>query len=136
MRGMFDGECVLCYRFRISYKKYWDYFELIPLGASVRRLGVLLLGGGLFVSGCGPIVSGVQIIKADVELSAAATAGAKNNAPYEYTAATEYLQKAREEHGYSDFAESRKYANKAFELAEKARKKAESIAKREAVSAQ
>ncbi len=101
----------------------------------MKRLIVLFIGGCLFVLGCGPIVGGVQVIQASVELSAAETAGAKQNAIYEHTAAVEYLQKAREEAGYSDFAESRKYANKALEFAEKARKKAQNIAKREAVSA-
>jgi hypothetical protein len=81
---------------------------------------VLLVG----VTGCGPIVSGVQIVNANIALSAAATAGAQRTAVYEYTAAKEYLQKAREEHAYSDFWASRIYADKALDYAEQAKKKA------------
>ena len=47
---------------------------------------------------------------------------------YEYTAAREYLQKAREEHAYSDFWASRIYADKALDYAVKAREKAETTA--------
>ncbi len=80
------------------------------------------------ICGCGPTVSGVQIIKANIALSAAETAGApKSSDPgaiYSYTAAKEYLQKAREEAGYSDFAAARKYADEALKYAEEAREKA------------
>ncbi len=78
-------------------------------------------------SGCAPIVSGVQIVNANIALSAAQTAGAKKNAPYELTAATEYLEKAREENAYSDFAAARVYADKSVDFAQKARKKAEAL---------
>jgi hypothetical protein len=83
------------------------------------------------LSGCGPIVSGVQIIKADIQLSAAEIAGAKKLAPYEYTAAVEYLQKSREETGYSDFSAAREFAAKAIDYAKQAKEKAETLAKRE-----
>ena len=71
------------------------------------------------------MVSGVQIIKADIELSAAEGAGATQYAIYEHTAAEEYLHKAREEHGYSDFSAAREYADRALDYASKARKRAE-----------
>lgn len=83
-----------------------------------------VLGGWALLSACGPIVSGVGILNANVEISASETAGARQFAIYEYTSAVEYLQKAREEHGYSDFAAARKYADKSHEFAVKARKKA------------
>jgi broad specificity polyphosphatase/5'/3'-nucleotidase SurE len=79
-------------------------------------------------TGCGPIVSGVQIINVNIALSAAETAGAKRAAVFEHTAAKEYLQKAREEHGYSDYWASRIYADKALDYAVRARKKAEATA--------
>jgi hypothetical protein len=82
----------------------------------------ILLAAGL--AGCAPIMSGVQVVKANVALSAAETAGAKNNAPYEYAAAVEYLKKAREEASYSDFAASETFAGKALTYAEDARRKA------------
>lgn len=99
-----------------------------PVVRRARQTGlvVLTLAGAL---GCGPIVSGVQIINANVEISAAETAGAKQHSLYEYTAAVEYLQKAREEAGYSDFAAARDYADKAYDFAERARKKAETASK-------
>lgn len=78
----------------------------------------------LSATACGPIVSGVQIVNANVALSAATTAGAEKYAVYEYTAANEYLHKAREENGYSDFWAARLYADRAFELAVQAKKKA------------
>jgi hypothetical protein len=92
---------------------------------------VLIAAGMAALVGCGPIVSGVQIINANIAISAAETAGAKASAIYEYTAAAEYLQKAREEHGYSDFAAARIYADKSLDYAVRARKKAESMAKLE-----
>jgi hypothetical protein len=91
----------------------------------LKRLAIASL---LFTAlGCGPVVSGVQIVKANIALGAAETAGAKKYASslYEYTLATEYLQKAREENGYSDFAAARDYADKALGFAVEARNKAE-----------
>ena len=83
---------------------------------------------GLFCAvsvGCGPIVSGVQIVQANIALSAAETAGAKKFAVYEYTEAREYLTKAREENAYSDFWAARVFADKSLDCAVRARKKAE-----------
>ena len=74
---------------------------------------------------CGPIVGGVDLVNANIALASASTAGAKRSAVYEYTAAQEYLQKAREEYSYSDFWAARVYAEKAESYALAARKKAE-----------
>jgi hypothetical protein len=76
------------------------------------------------LSGCAPVVSGVQVVQAKIELESAETAGARTLAPYEYTAAAEYLHKAREEAGYSDFLAARNFALKAEKLAKEAREKA------------
>lgn len=93
-----------------------------------RVLGVITLLSLLIIGvGCGPIVSGVQIVNASIELRAAKTAGAGTHAQYEYIAAQEYLQKAREENAYSDFWAARKYADKALDYAMRARKKAEAL---------
>jgi hypothetical protein len=81
------------------------------------------------MAACGPIVSGVQIINADIALSAAKTAGADQHSLYEYTAAQQYLHKAREEHGYSDFSAARVFADKALAHAVKARKISERATK-------
>jgi hypothetical protein len=88
----------------------------------------ILLAALSLLAGCGPIVSGVQIVNANIALSAAETAGAKRTAVYEYTASKEYLQKAREENAYSDFWASRIYADKALDYAIKAREKAQAAA--------
>ena len=50
--------------------------------------------------------------------------GAKRFARYEWAKARAYLEKAKEEQAYSDFAASRDYAKKAAILAEIAKKKA------------
>ncbi|MBT6177423.1 MAG: DUF4398 domain-containing protein [Deltaproteobacteria bacterium] len=88
-------------------------------------IGLLLSLTLLVITGCGPVVSGVRILKADIALGEAQTAGAKETAVYEYTAAKVYLDKAREEHGYSDFWGARVYADKALKFARKAKKRAE-----------
>lgn len=88
-------------------------------------IGLLFSLTLIVMTGCGPVVSGVRILKADVALSEAQTAGAKETAVYEYTAAKAYLDKAREEHGYSDFWGARVYADKALKFARKAKKRAE-----------
>jgi hypothetical protein len=89
----------------------------------VRSLiaGAALLGS---LSACAPVSSTASVLKADLALSAAETAGAKQHAPYEYTAAVEYLAKAREEAGYSRFAASVDFADKALRLASDAKNKA------------
>ena len=86
---------------------------------------LVVLTLALSMVGCGPVVSGMRIMKADVEISEAVTAGAREHAVYEYTAAVEYLKKAREEHAYSDFLGAERFAAKALDLADKARRKAE-----------
>ncbi len=76
-------------------------------------------------SGCGPVMSTYLIVSAQAELDGAQAAEAEKYAVYEYTAASEYLQKAREEQGYADFGPAIDYSYKATELAKKARERAE-----------
>jgi len=73
----------------------------------------------------------VGALNANIELSAARTAGAPQHAIYEYTAALEYMQKSQEEAGYADYAAARSYADKAVEFAIRARKKAAAQARAE-----
>ena len=124
--GLFDPIGGLWYRSKVSkVRQSKRFLDVRRSGGQVKhmRLGLLL---ALWMTwGCGPIYSGVQILKASVELTAAETAGAKKHAIYEYTAAGEYLHKSREEHGYSDFAKSLDYADRAVELAKQARQRAE-----------
>lgn len=84
--------------------------------------GLLPLLGA--AAGCGPVQSTAYLLDADVQLQAARTAGAEKLAPYEYTAASLYLHKAREEVGYSDFEAAVDYSQKASRHANEARSRA------------
>ncbi|HTA20565.1 MAG TPA: DUF4398 domain-containing protein [Polyangia bacterium] len=73
-------------------------------------------------SGCGPIEYINQVgIKAAGAVSAAKLAQADRYAPYEYTAAEEYLHKAREEAAYAEYEDAIEFGRKAEELANKGR---------------
>jgi hypothetical protein len=72
--------------------------------------------------GCGPIEYINQVgNRAASAVSAAKLASAERYAPYEYTAAAEYLHKAREEAGHSQYEDAIDYGHKAEELADRAR---------------
>jgi hypothetical protein len=74
------------------------------------------------LSGCGPIEYMSQVSsKAASAVSAAKLAAADRYAPYEYTAAEEYLHKAREEAAYAEYQDAIEYGRKAEELANRAR---------------
>ncbi|MEZ0314508.1 MAG: DUF4398 domain-containing protein [Myxococcota bacterium] len=81
---------------------------------------LLLLGAA-----CSPINATREISAAQSALTAAKDAGANRLAVYEYTSATEYLHKAREEANYSDYDAARIYAAHARELAQEARARAD-----------
>jgi len=87
-----------------------------------------VLGLAIAADGCGPVESTHIILKADTALHNARTAGApKSKAPeaiYHYTAAQQYIHKAREEWGRSHFEYSVDFARKALEHANAARDKA------------
>jgi hypothetical protein len=76
-------------------------------------------------TGCGPIISTYLIVGAQADLEGAQAAEAEKYAVYEYTAASEYLHKAREEQGYADFGPSIDFAYKAQDLAQKATARAQ-----------
>ena len=76
----------------------------------------------LTVIACGPVEYINQVTRrAAAEVAAAKAAGAERYAPYEYTAAVEYLHKAREEGGYADFQVAVEFAKKAQDFAHQAR---------------
>lgn len=79
----------------------------------------------LFTTGCGPIISSYLIVGAQADLEGAQAAEAQQYAVYEYTAASEYLHKAREEQGFADFGPSIDFAFKAQDLAQKATARAQ-----------
>jgi hypothetical protein len=88
-------------------------------GTSLR---VALAACVVLVAGCGPVEYINQVgIKAASAVSAAKLAQADRYAPYEYTAAEEYLHKAREEASYAEYEDAIDYGEKAEELANKGR---------------
>ena len=95
----------------------------LPAGA--RALGAAMLVGAsltALVSGCGPVEYINQVsVKAAGAVSAAKLAQADRYAPYEYTAAEEYLHKAREEASYAEYQDAIEFGVKAEELANKGR---------------
>src|SRR3954469_13165069 len=72
--------------------------------------------------GCGPVEYISQVgNKAASAVSSAKLAQADRYAPYEYTAAEEYLHKAREEAGYAEYEDAIEFGRRAEELANKGR---------------
>jgi hypothetical protein len=93
----------------------------LPTGA----LGVVAAASLLALvplSGCGPIEYINQVgVKAASAVSAAKLAQADRYAPYEYTAAEEYLHKAREEAGYAEYEDAIEFGRRAEDFANKGR---------------
>src|SRR3954469_19622072 len=88
----------------------------------IVKKGLLL--GVLLTMGCGPIEY-ITIVTFEASRAVAAAKGAQAEklAPYEYTAAVEYLHKARELGGYARYHQSvdfgrkaRDFGNQAFEI--------------------
>jgi hypothetical protein len=84
-----------------------------------------MAAGVLALAGCGPIEY-ITIVTFEASRSVAAAKGvhADKLAPYEYTAAVEYLHKAKELGGYSRYHQSvnfgrksRDFGHQAFEIA-------------------
>jgi hypothetical protein len=93
----------------------------LPISAGMLLAGLAAL---LVTAGCGPVRSTQAISKAEVEFERARVVGAHNKAPYEYHSAKQYLHKAKEEWGYSEFQAALDYAEEAERAAESARRKA------------
>lgn len=87
------------------------------------RLLLVVLALSTF-AGCGPIQSTAKLIDADVAIEAARAAGAPQTSPYEFTAAEAYLQKAREVSGHAQYEAATRFAAKARDLGDEARKNA------------
>ncbi len=88
-----------------------------------RILSLLKLGSVsavLVFGGCAATQAALQISKANKAVDRAKAKGAPDYAVYEYTMAENYLEKAREEAGYSDFKDSVTLAQGAAEWADKA----------------
>jgi lipopolysaccharide biosynthesis regulator YciM len=84
----------------------------------MRTLAVL---GLMLATACGPITYVNQVTrKASREVDAARSAQADTLAPYHFTLAVEYLEKAREEAAHADFAAANRLGKKAAEAARQA----------------
>ena len=90
-----------------------------------KRVFAFAVAAMLMMTGCGPIMSTSNIEDAKDALEKATAVNAETRAPYEYTMATEYLRKADELWGYSQFGYSAEYAKKAIEMAQAAEEKAQ-----------
>ncbi len=82
----------------------------------------LLAAALLAAGGCGPVQYLTTVTRdASSEVAAAKAAGADRYAPYEWTAANEYLHKAREEEGYADHQAAVHFGTLAVDFAKQAR---------------
>jgi hypothetical protein len=107
--GLIDPVRTSCYRrLRLRLLRY------VPTGAVILALAPL--------TACGPVEYISQVgNKAASAVSSAKLAQADRYAPYEYTAAEEYLHKAREEAGYAEYQDAIEYGRRSEELADRAR---------------
>ena len=102
-----------------------DFQRRLPQTFSRRWRALLpLTAAAGILTGCGPIQTIAYIQQTKAELEGAESADAQTLAPYEYTAALAYLEKAREEHGHSEFTASTEFGEKALKFARSARAKA------------
>lgn len=76
-----------------------------------------------FLGGCA-VRATSAILAAEEQIRSAETAGAATRAPYEYTLARSYLEKAKEETGSSDYGVAEALAQRAGSFAEAARVRA------------
>lgn len=97
------------------------WFSLQPMFARLS----LCLCGLLTGLGCGPVQSTALLVDANKHVEEARRAGAEERAPYEWTSANLYLQKAREEVGHSAYETAVQLARKASQYAQEAKARAE-----------
>ena len=74
---------------------------------------------------CGPIISTVKIVDAEIAIREAKQFSADEHAKYEYNMAIEYLKKAQEENAFAEFWGAEKFAHRSYDMAVQARKKSE-----------
>lgn len=93
-----------------------------------RMTCVLVAFAALWLAAaCGPIQSTPALTRADSAIERALEQRADARAVYEFTLATEYLEKAREEYGYARYRKAARYAEHAREMAEQAERRARAI---------
>jgi Domain of unknown function (DUF4398) len=111
---------------------FWNFDKRLPLDSTVGFVTVvpivsrpylfgLLSVVAVHAAGCGPVQYIAKVGDASNAHAQAEREGAKNGAPYEFTAAAEYLSKAREEAGRSQFDSAVAYSSRSEEMSHKAR---------------
>ncbi len=125
----------MCWIVSLLEKTDWGCYPEWSLRArnETRRglqLGLTAAFAGALSIACGPVQSTTLIVDASAELSAAKTARADKHAPFEFTAAEEYLHKAREEQSYADFQVAVNFARKSLNCARVARMLAEAATRK------
>ena len=88
------------------------------------RIALISLLLALLGAGCGPISAHSAIARAHIALEAAKGAQADQFAIYEFRSASLYLEKAKEEEGFSSFQEAVDFAVKSRRFADSARARA------------
>jgi hypothetical protein len=91
-----------------------------PTRASARRGAIAAIALALLAPGCTATLSLYGVVQADEAIRRAEEHRAPELAPYEYTLAVLYFQKAREEAGYSDYRSARTLANTSADWADEA----------------
>ena len=83
------------------------------------RLPLIPILCALLMSGCTAIKASIHIAEAEQALGEAREFGAPELAVYEYTMAVRYLEKAREEIGWSDYRVSENLSKRSMEWSDK-----------------
>jgi hypothetical protein len=90
-----------------------------PRGPRMQRSALLTLLA-LVLTACTAVKAEVTLINADQALARARAADAPTLAPYEYTMAVRFLEKAREEAGYASYKAADDLADKSAEWSDAA----------------
>ena len=97
---------------------------LVPLKLALAVTGGMLV---LSTSGCAAARAGYFLVNAERKYHSALEQGAEDRAPYEATLAGAYLEKAKEEDGYSDFGVTEKLCKRSMEMSAKALTRSEDL---------
>jgi len=101
-----------------------DPSEVVMRTTGLGALASCIVMVIMMCTGCGPVGATQRIHQAEMAMERARVADAQERAPYEYTSAKEFLHKAKEEWGYSDFQAAKDYATEAKRSADAALLKA------------
>lgn len=105
--------------------RWFAHREFATRGFSRWKLLVAALGLSGMMAACGPVMSSQELSDARRAVERASSRDADERAVYEFTLATAYLEKAREEWAYNRYQMARAYAVLAQEHAEAALRRIE-----------